>query len=601
MAREKSPSWGVKLLMLVASIVVGYFVSRVLEDRPSTPEADPHPVEEPQAHEPAPAEKHEHEAPPPPVEELPESGLKEVDYALLSEDYEAGLKLAREKKSAAPKKLIPGFRYREALALEASGDYAAAAPIYHEVADQLQHPVSWLRVRLREASCLARSDKKPDARKIFAELHAFAGEDEYPDVTFFGELYVAVAMCEVPSLVPLSTPTCDNVKVLSVPAPPFPVKRWIGWADEPEEAWDYDFTEFVLPKFPARDSVQAIRDALEIAPSHPQAPYIRLALACLQAQRGQRLSAVAELSRLLVGHPYDKMAIHAAYNRGLLELQDSEFKSAGESFLEVVDRATTPNWKALGWWWVGRSRMDSGQANKAISPLIEAAFYGKGTPIECFSVLALATAQLASDEPWRTHQRLDTMRLALRKQPYRPYAAFLDARSRLNIALGQGRRSVGAERDDLLEAILQFPSETPLGPLMDWLVGEAASEIGLSAIARPRFEAALKNLRGSLAVRMIYRVAEEEARAGRMREAKNSFAAAAVDPGEWGIRARIQLGEFALREEKPVEALQRAFEIYQQSPESKEQALLLMGKAYLLLGDTNRAATCFGGNLPTEE
>jgi tetratricopeptide (TPR) repeat protein len=124
--------------------------------------------------------------------------------------------------------------------------------------------------------------------------------------------------------------------------------------------------------------------------------------------------------------------------------------------------------------------------------------------------------------------------------------------------------------------------------------------MGLDTLARPRLETAGKDLRGPLAIRMTHRLGEIDLRLGQTKSARSNFAAAAVDSGEWGSKSRLALAEIALRDADPEAAIQQAFEVLQRTPDLRESALKLMGQAYVQLGDSTRAAVCFGGDVPRE-
>jgi tetratricopeptide (TPR) repeat protein len=491
------------------------------------------------------------------------------------------------------------LRYREALALEARREFQRAAAIYRELAEEIKGRPQQSRMLVRLAACLGREEDTTPARQLLAKLHYEALNDEWFDLPLIEEIHVALGVMEAERYLVPALPAADDAQQFSIPPVLIPVKRWLSWLDERDEFSALEKQPLPVPPFP-RESMQAIRDAIALAPNHPQTPQLQLALALIQAGQNQPRTSIQELTRLLVKYPHDRVAIHAVYNRGLLQLRDGDYSAAKVSFLEVVDRTQNREWKSLGWWWVGRTQMDAMKFKEAIMPLAEAISFGEKLTTGKLASMGLAAIYLAEGEPRKAYEILDPQRRELRDPLFRPYAAFLDCRARLSLARMTNRKSFGAETDDLLESILQFPPDSPVGPLLTWLVSDTASEMGLDTLARPRLETAGKDLRGPLAIRMTHRLGEIDLRLGQTKSARSNFAAAAVDSGEWGSKSRLALAEIALRDADPEAAIQQAFEVLQRTPDLRESALKLMGQAYVQLGDSTRAAVCFGGDVPRE-
>jgi len=183
-------------------------------------------------------------------------------------------------------------------------------------------------------------------------------------------------------------------------------------------------------------------------------------------------------------------------------------------------------------------------------------------------------------------------------KPYRDTAAFLDSLARCRHGRSKQKRTT-AEEEDLLHSFLSVGDEQIVGPAGTLLFGQACRELHMEMVMISHYDKLLETLRGPLALQMTYELGEYHLALGHTAPARAKLLGlAAADHGLWGNRARLQLADLALKDDKPEDCLRFSREALSGGGEFREPALKRMGSALSRQGKHALAAECFAGRVP---
>ncbi|HEV3440141.1 MAG TPA: tetratricopeptide repeat protein, partial [Gemmata sp.] len=115
-------------------------------------------------------------------------------------------------------------------------------------------------------------------------------------------------------------------------------------------------------------ALQMLRQGLAFAPEHPRARAARINAANLDLGAGRRRKAAVEYRQFLEIEPHAAESVYATYNLGLIELSNENWPVAQARFLDTIDRGPESKWADLGWWWLGRTQLDTGDTTAARKP-----------------------------------------------------------------------------------------------------------------------------------------------------------------------------------------------------------------------------------------
>lgn len=343
---------------------------------------------------------------------------------------------------------------------------------------------------------------------------------------------------------------------------------------------------------------RALREAVAAYPEHDLAVAAYFSLGNLEAQTGQLPAAAAWYEQVLRDHPRSQLLVETYYNLGLIQHRLGHEAAARQAFYRVVDQAPGHVLVPQTYLAIGRTWLDEGRPDQAISPLRRAVAVGGNVPAQPVIVVTLAASYLWVGNPRAANTLLLAHRAQVNQPPYRQTAAFLDALSRFEAA---GDRRQTRHASDLLTALLALGEPAELGSLGILLIGQAYRELGMIDQMTAVYEKALRQARGPVAEEMTYSLATALANAGKMDEAKKLLLALAVQgDSRWIRAAKLRLADLALKEQRPTEALSWCRQLLPVQPPDQLPALLeLMGRAFEQTGDYEQAARCFRGERPS--
>ena len=254
--------------------------------------------------------------------------------------------------------------------------------------------------------------------------------------------------------------------------------------------------------------------------------------------------------------PRAHVLTEAYFNLGIVRQQLGDGAAARTAYYQVVDHAPAHELAPVAYIKIGRSYMDQGEFEQAVSPLRRAVAAAAGTTSQPAAVLALAAAYLLGGNPRAANAVLVEFRAAASLEPFRPTAAFLDALAHYRTATD--RRQIKREASDVLAALLAMPDDSVVGPAGLLLTGQAYGELGFVDRMARSYERALPQARGSLAGELTCLTADALT-ANNQRPAAvkllQPLAAHAKDP--WSARAIFRLAEFAPQDKRPDDCLQQ--------------------------------------------
>ncbi len=337
----------------------------------------------------------------------------------------------------------------------------------------------------------------------------------------------------------------------------------------------------------------ALRRALAIAPGHPKGAAVRVWLANFDFAAGRTHEAAKEYQQVLDATPIPPEAPHAAYNLGLVELKTGALQSARSRFIDLIDRAPRSRWADYGWWWAGRTNLDTGDTASARKAL-RSAQNGKTREVASAVALGLCACELIDGNDDAARAALDEARVAPREAHMALWTAF-EGLLRYRSAPTPGRKST------LLTALREADNGAALGPFGAYLAGRVYRDLGMPDAMVALYDTATESIRGPLAVRMTFDAAGWYDLSERYEPARRRYrAVAATDPKGLGPVAELRLAALALRTGDPDECLRRCRGLLGRAGTDRAEVLALMGSGYELKRNYRFAAECFAGRVPPE-
>jgi tetratricopeptide (TPR) repeat protein len=325
-----------------------------------------------------------------------------------------------------------------------------------------------------------------------------------------------------------------------------------------------------------------------------------LELGNLEAAAGGRAPAAAAYERLIRERPRASVLTEAYFNLGIVRERLDDGAAARAAYYQVVDRAPAHELAPVAYVKIGRSYLDQGEYEQAISPLRRAVAAAAGTTSQPAAVVALAAAYLLTGNPRAANAVLVEFREGTALEPFRPTTAFLDAFAHYRTATD--RLQIKREASGVLAALLAMPEESILGPAGLLLMGQAYGELGFGDRMARSYERALPQARGALAGELTCLTADAlTANNQRPGAVKLLEPLAAKEGKPWSARATFRLAEIALEDKRPDDCLQQCARLQRMKTEDDPLPFLkLMGQAYVQLGNSRQAARCFGGLWPEQ-
>jgi tetratricopeptide (TPR) repeat protein len=347
------------------------------------------------------------------------------------------------------------------------------------------------------------------------------------------------------------------------------------------------------PADPVDATAVAFAAVLAAEVPHPDEPAVRLASANLLFRAGNLDAAAREYKRLREAHPPQGVLLSATYNLGLVRHRKGEWAVARQLFAEAADMAPTSPPSALAWWWLGRTLLDTGDADGCRLAWVradEAADKEVASAVLVGKVFLL----LLAGESERAAKLLHGKKVA-NSDPQPEVAEAFACYFRY---ADSGTASRG---DALAAAVRRAGNGRPFGPAGEWLFGGWLGEVGQGDEMAAVYERAAEAARGRWAVRFALATADHLLAAGKTDAAARRFAAvAAADAAASGDRARVRLAEIALRQGRPADCVRYARAVLARDHEDRDEVLRLLGRGYEMLNHPRAAAECFAGRLPRQ-
>jgi tetratricopeptide (TPR) repeat protein len=345
---------------------------------------------------------------------------------------------------------------------------------------------------------------------------------------------------------------------------------------------------------PTREQAEAaLRRALASAPAHPRATAVKVWLANFDFVAGRNREAAKEYQQLLEAVPPLPEAPHAAYNLGLAELRTGALASARSRFVDLGDRAPRSKWAEYGWWWAGRTNLDTGDTDAARKAFRSAAG-GKTREVASAVALGLCACELLDGNDAAAREALEASRSVPRERHMALWGAF-EGLLRYRAQPSDGRRT------SLLTTMREASDGRALGPCGVYLAGRVYRDLGMPDTMLVLYDQSTESIRGPLAVRMTFDAAAWYDLSERFEPARARYrAVAAADPKGLGPQADLRLAALALRTGDPDECLRRCRGLLGRPGADRAEVLSLMGKGYELKRNYRFAAECFAGRVPPE-
>ena len=343
---------------------------------------------------------------------------------------------------------------------------------------------------------------------------------------------------------------------------------------------------------------QALRAAVFGDPGHPLAAMTYLQLGNDEASLGRFDEAVTWYERLISETGRSGHSSAAYFNLGLVQRARKDHVAARKAFYRVADRSPGHDLAPRAFVQIGWTFMMDGQPLEAIFPLSQALATAPAGPARSEAVIALAAAHLLNGNPCEANAALLAGREHLNAEPWRTTAAFLDALARFRVVAGT--KTTRMDATDLLASILPFQDRPALGAIGRLLVGQAYKDLGMGQEMAKVYEDALSTTAGPIGEEMCFGLADHRFREGKQESALKLFNSLAVlQQGKWVCAARLRLAAIALQEGHAQECLSACNTLLpMQSATDRSAVFQLIGAAYEQLGDYQKAARCYAGQMP---
>ncbi|MBP7830595.1 MAG: tetratricopeptide repeat protein [Kiritimatiellae bacterium] len=143
---------------------------------------------------------------------------------------------------------------------------------------------------------------------------------------------------------------------------------------------------------------EAVRDALARKPAETELPRLKFRLATLLQKQGREDESAAMLQTLLDTPVRRDMPPAMLEWLADLQLRHEAPADALKAAQALVDQAGTPDWKQIGWYWVGRSREAAGEQDRALEAYARALDQDARTQESAEAALRLGDLRLAAGD-----------------------------------------------------------------------------------------------------------------------------------------------------------------------------------------------------------
>jgi tetratricopeptide (TPR) repeat protein len=496
--------------------------------------------------------------------------------------------------------------YREALCLEGLGRWQEAMELYGRAAEAQGNPRTWAWAVVGQARCAAATGDIERADGLLAQIARRPGDAEKFGRDAIEDCLYLNARLRVVYVRPAAPPDPLDASALAWPSIDGRIDQFLdrlvdGLSDASLDGHTKPIPAIDIQR-PPRDATRAarcesaavaLRKAIDAASDHPAVGSARIWLANLDVKAGRLRVAVTTYQAILERTPLARESRDAAYNLGLLGLRHANWGVARARFLDVIDRAPGSRWADLGWWWIGRSHLDSGDNASAVRAF-RAAMAGDAKDVASAATLGTAVAQLLDGDNAGARSTLRDHRITSERS-HIVTEALLEAIVRYRMAPSDGRQSI-------LEAALENAREGPvLGSAGTLLAGQAYRDIEKPDTMAEMYDAAVETARGPLAIRMTFTVAERLLERDDRSGARQRFlAVAAADPEGLGPKAELRIADLAARDGKGLDCIQRCRALIGRPNVDMSELLSVLGRGYELEKQYGQAAEAFAGRIPAE-
>jgi tetratricopeptide (TPR) repeat protein len=250
-------------------------------------------------------------------------------------------------------------------------------------------------------------------------------------------------------------------------------------------------------------------------------------------------------------------------------------------------------WEDLGWWWLGRANLDTGNTTAARRSF-HRAMEGNSRKAASAAGLGITACAFLDGEDEEAREILRSFR----PFNWESHAAILEF---FQVLLRYKTDPSDMRGQRVVEALMAIGEGRSLGPAGYLLAGQVYREIGRYDRAAGLYDAASEIVSGPLALRMKFEAAERYDELDIRKEAQRRYrVVAAVDRETWGPKAELRLADLALRDHQWEECIGRCRKLIGRDGIDSADVLALMGRAYEMLKQYRLAAECYAGRVPAE-
>jgi tetratricopeptide (TPR) repeat protein len=344
-----------------------------------------------------------------------------------------------------------------------------------------------------------------------------------------------------------------------------------------------------------------LRIAVMDMPTSPQAGHSRMALSTLLFEQQRAADALQFLQVQIESSPRSIVETEAAFNLGKCLMILNQRDESKQAFLRSIDASGgLIDVKIAAYIFHSRMLIEDFQGKMAVQSMMRGLSLSKGSELEPFAALHLASLYLMLSNPQGANAVLMDRREELDEGPGREGAAFLSAFSRFRAAVLADRRE--REGATVVSALSEFSPAGYCGGHWAVLTAEACDELGLTQESTESYVLALKKLPPSdLRNKTMLRLADRYQAENQLEEAKLVLASlTTTEASQLSLQARLRSAEMALAQNRPDEAIVACRQLIDSTelPELERAALRIMGQAYERQKNHQAAIYCFAGLLP---
>ena len=347
-----------------------------------------------------------------------------------------------------------------------------------------------------------------------------------------------------------------------------------------------------------------LRIAVMEGPNSPQIGHSRLALSTLLFEQKRAADAVQFLQVHIETSPRSIVETEAAFNLGKCLMILDQRDDAKQSFLRSIDSSGgLIDVKIASYIFHSRMLLEDNQGKLATTTMMRGLSLSKGSDMEPFAALQLASVHLILDNPQGANSVLMAYRDELADGPGREGGAFVSALARFRAAVLADRRE--REGAAVVSAMTEFKPEKYCGGHWGVLAAGACDELGQTQQSTEAYVKALKRLPVSdLRNKTILKLARLYQDDNQLEEARLLLATlSSSEVDTFALQARLRSAAVSLELNRPDEAILCCRQLINSTTETEivRAALRIMGRAYERKKNHQAAVYCFAGVLPEDE